>query len=199
MVRSVLHGLVERFDVRPDVRQPMSPALSHPSGIALDQADGVVALADRLAERLLGDLRTKLGGRHIDHARRVAARCGPAADERVRAAALLHDVVEKCGITPCELRELMPHDGVIDLVTLLTHAAGEPELDYLARCAADPDAFHLKRLDLLDKLLADDNTVPLSEQRRIMRRSIARLDLLDRLRRHEGHPPSGGGGPPEHE
>jgi hypothetical protein len=40
--------------------------------------------ADALAARLLAGLRTKLGGAHIAHARRVAARVLASADEQKR-------------------------------------------------------------------------------------------------------------------
>ena len=50
--------------------------------------------ADALAVRLLGGLRTKLGDVQLAHARRVAAGVSETGDDRVIAAALLHDVLE---------------------------------------------------------------------------------------------------------
>ena len=49
-----------------------------------------------------GDLCARMGGRHIAHARGVAAMVRASGDDRIVAVALLHDVVEKGRIRPAE-------------------------------------------------------------------------------------------------
>jgi hypothetical protein len=66
-------------------------------------------------------------------------------------------------------------------VDVLTHRTGESDLDYLTRCRADPDAVVIKRLDLIDKLVADDDDVPASTRAEIRGEATARLALLDQL------------------
>lgn len=139
--------------------------------------------ADVLAARLLGDLRTKLGGLEIAHARRVAARVRGTNDDRVIAAALLHDVLEKAGVSANELRAMTGDAGVVDLVEVLSRRDGESEHDYLSRCAADPKALVVKRVDLEDKLVADDSVVPAVVAEKVRQEASERLALLDDLTR----------------
>jgi (p)ppGpp synthase/HD superfamily hydrolase len=77
-------------------------------------------------------------------------------DERVVAAALLHDVIEKAGVDEARLRALVDDEIVVALVAVLTAGEDESERDYLLRCANDPAALRIKRLDLADKLTTDD-------------------------------------------
>ena len=137
--------------------------------------------ADALATQLLGDLRTTLGGPHVAHARRVAAAARGRGDDRVIAAALLHDVLEKTGTTAAELLALTGDPAVVELVEVLSQRDGESYRGYLARCAADPRTLLLKRIDLEDKLAVGDATVPPAVVERIQRRARARLALLDHL------------------
>jgi (p)ppGpp synthase/HD superfamily hydrolase len=137
--------------------------------------------ADVLAARLLGDLRTKLGGLEIAHARRVAAEVRATHDDRAIAAALLHDVVEKGGISADELRALTGDPAVVALVEVLSRRDGEAEHHYLSRCAADPMALLVKRIDLTDKLVADDATVPTAVAEPVRQQARQRLALLDDL------------------
>jgi (p)ppGpp synthase/HD superfamily hydrolase len=137
--------------------------------------------ADALAAELLGDLRTRLGGLHIAHARRVAAGIGELGDERLVVAALLHDVVEKDRISIGDLSVRVQNAVVIDLVEVLTHGSNVTDLEYLSRCAAHPQALLIKRLDLLDKVNGDDSDVPADVAEQIRRRAIDRLAMLDRL------------------
>ena len=139
------------------------------------------AEADALAVRLLGDLRTKLGGPHIAHARRVAARVADTGDDSVIAAALLHDVVEKGRISVAELLTATGDVRVVELVEVLTQREGESDYDYLSRCAAHPAALAIMRVDLLDKFVADDSEVPAATAERVRRRAGQRLALLERL------------------
>jgi (p)ppGpp synthase/HD superfamily hydrolase len=137
--------------------------------------------ADVLAARLLGDLRTRLGGLEIAHARRVAARLRGTSDDRVIAAALLHDVLEKAGVSADELRAMTGDAGVVALVEVLSRRDGESEHDYLSRCAADPKALVVKRVDLADKLVADDSAVPTVVAEKVRQEARERLALLDGL------------------
>jgi GTP pyrophosphokinase len=66
----------------------------------------LVAEADRFAEEChAGAVRRYTGAPYIEHPRRVAAMVAEhfAEDEDLVAAALLHDVVEDCGITVAEI------------------------------------------------------------------------------------------------
>lgn len=137
--------------------------------------------ADVLAARLLGDRRTKLGGLHIAHARRVAAAIGGGSGERAVAAALLHDVLEKTDTTTDELRTLTRDDALVALVDTLSQAAGEPDAVYLARCAADPIALLIKRADLADKLDGDVTQVRSDVADGIREEARIRLRRLERL------------------
>jgi (p)ppGpp synthase/HD superfamily hydrolase len=137
--------------------------------------------ADALAERMLAGLRTKLGGAHIAHARRVAAGVLASGDTRAVAAALLHDVLEKTPVTADELYEMTGDQALVELVERLTRKDGQSDWYYLSRCAADPTALLIKRLDLTDKLTADDSEVPAAEAERIRRRARQHLALLERL------------------
>jgi hypothetical protein len=115
--------------------------------------------ADRLAAALLGDLRTKLGGLHIAHARRVAAGIGD------------------------ELLSATGDQRVVELVDVLTQRAGESERHYLSRCASHPTALAIKRVDLIDKLEATDTAVGVAKAERIRRTARQRLRHLERLAR----------------
>ena len=68
---------------------------SERESISLEAVDAPTA-------RLLGDLCTRMGERHIAHARGVAAMVRASGDDRIVAVALLHDVVEKGRIRPDE-------------------------------------------------------------------------------------------------
>ena len=137
--------------------------------------------ADALAADLLGDLRTRLGGLHIAHARRVAAGIRHLRDARLVVAALPHDVVEKGRISVDELSARVRNALVMVLVDRLTHDPAATEMAYLSRCAAHPLALLIKRIDLLDKLSEDGSDVTADvvvQIRRQARRRLARLDEL---------------------
>jgi (p)ppGpp synthase/HD superfamily hydrolase len=151
--------------------------------------------ADALAARLLGTARTRLGGLHIDHARRVAVAMGDV-DPRVRAVALLHDVVEKSGTSIEALESMTGDPWITEMVGLLSKHEGESEQDYLARCAADPVALQIKRLDIGDKLVTDDVHLPADEAERVRAQARERLLALESLApqnaRQSGAAPSRG-------
>jgi (p)ppGpp synthase/HD superfamily hydrolase len=141
------------------------------------------AQADLLAARLLGDLRTRLGGLQIAHARRVAAAVRGRVDDRTVAAALLHDVVEKTTTTLEELQNLTEDAQVVALVAVLTRRDEETDRNYLARCAREPATYLIKRADLADKVLTEDVTVPPMVAQLVQRQAIERLTLLHALAR----------------
>jgi (p)ppGpp synthase/HD superfamily hydrolase len=143
------------------------------------------AAAALLATRLLGELRTRLGGLRIAHARRVAARVRTAGDDRCVAAALLHDVVEKGRISLDDLFAITGDVRLVELVGLLTREPEESDFEYLARCASDPDALLIKRADLADRLMADDWNVTPATAARIRRQAARRLNLLNGLARSQ--------------
>jgi (p)ppGpp synthase/HD superfamily hydrolase len=144
------------------------------------------AAADALAARLLGDLRTKLGGLHIEHARRVAERVRPTGDDRTVAVALLHDVVEKGQSPLADLLAVVRDERVVHLVDILTRRGGESEEEYLSRCAADPVALAIKRADLADKHFHGDAQVDQETAQRLGQEAQERLELLDLLARVRG-------------
>lgn len=141
--------------------------------------------ADDLATRVLADRVTKLGGRSIDHARRVAAAVAPHSDRAV-VAALLHDTVEKGCIAWPELAAAVDDDQVVRHVDALTRRDGESELEYLSRCAQDPVAVVIKRADLLDKFDPPEIDVAGDGGAAIRRQARERLALLHRLIRETG-------------
>jgi (p)ppGpp synthase/HD superfamily hydrolase len=89
-----------------------------------------------------------------EHVRGVATLARSQLGGREVVVALLHDTIEKGGAR----RELLMEHGfgpaVVDLVEMLTQAPEETTQDYLARCAADPTAAVLKKLDLIEKIAA---------------------------------------------
>jgi len=136
---------------------------------------------ETLAARLLGDRRTKLGGSHLAHAMRVADAVAAKGDHRLVAAALLHDVIEKCDTSVAELLAETGDERVVQLVDDLTHRSGETDDVYLSRCATRPETLLIKRCDLLDKFAADDSTVAAEVAEHIRDEARRRLDLLERL------------------
>jgi hypothetical protein len=91
-------------------------------------------------------------------------------------------VLEKTAVTAEQLHDWTGDAKVMQLVDTLSHRDNESLQEYLARCAADPVAYFIKRLDLADKLDdTDDSTVPRRVARKIERETRERLALLDRL------------------
>lgn len=137
--------------------------------------------AEALAVRLLGDLRTAMGGLEINHARRVAARVRRTGGDRAYALALLHDVVDTGRTTPDELRAVTGDARLVELVEIVSRSTVGTDEQHLARCAADPTALLVKRADLADKLVADDSTISPEVGLRIRRHACRRLALLNAL------------------
>jgi (p)ppGpp synthase/HD superfamily hydrolase len=141
-----------------------------------------------MAARLLSGHRTKTGGSHLAHARRVALAvrtCSSEAldgdEQRAFIAALLHDVMEKAGVTIAELRTMTDDERVVELVQILTQRIGESDRSYLARCASDPTALVIKRIDLEDKFVLLGATAPPDVIARVQRRARRRMALLEQI------------------
>jgi hypothetical protein len=156
-----------------------------------ERAGFTAASADELAARALAGLNTRLGGRQITHARRVAAVVRATHDDRAVAAALLHDVVEKGSISLDDLLERSCDHRLVALVDLLTRRDDETEEHYLQRCAGDPVALAIKRADLADKLSADDAQVDEQTAHRLREQARARLEMLETLARAGAPAPEG--------
>jgi (p)ppGpp synthase/HD superfamily hydrolase len=71
-------------------------------------------------------------------------------DERLRCVAVLHDVMERAGISAKRLREAGMPGGMVRAVKLLTHGKGVSYADYVVKLAKDPLAKAVKIADLLD-------------------------------------------------
>jgi (p)ppGpp synthase/HD superfamily hydrolase len=138
--------------------------------------------ADALAERAHGDERNHSGMRYIDHVRRVADGVKNDPDQYAVSAALLHDTVEKAGMSWDDLRAAGADDRLLELVDALTEREGETESSYLARAADDPVALRIKRVDIEDKLYGPlGESLTEEQRRRAHERARRRLDLLERL------------------
>jgi hypothetical protein len=79
-----------------------------------------------------------------------------------QAAAVLHDVIEDCGVTDEFLVARFP-EGVCDLVDALTHQAGEDYPAFIRRVCSVPGARLIKEVDIADNygrlhLLEDEET-----------------------------------------
>lgn len=93
----------------------------------------------------------KAGKAYILHPLRMMMRLRTD-DEELMAIAILHDVVEDCGMTPHILKEdYGMTDRVIHGVMALSKRAGERYLeDFIPRCAQNEDARRVKLEDLRD-------------------------------------------------
>lgn len=90
----------------------------------------------------------KAGAPYILHPLRVMA---TQPDEPRRIAAVLHDVVEDCGIP---LETIADHFGMLvaEAVDALTKREDEDYDAFITRCARNPIARDVKRADILDNL-----------------------------------------------
>lgn len=117
----------------------------------------------------------KAGAPYILHPLRVML---SQTDDVRRIAAVLHDVVEDCGIAPDTIRDRFG-DAVADAVVALTRREDEDYDAFIARCAADPIARDVKRADIADNLdLSRLSTITDRDRDRAAkyRRALARLD-----------------------
>jgi (p)ppGpp synthase/HD superfamily hydrolase len=71
-------------------------------------------------------------------------------DEELMAIAVLHDVVEDCGVSYADLQLEGMSDRVIAGVKALTKQRGETYEEFITRCLTNHDAMLVKREDLRD-------------------------------------------------
>ena len=90
----------------------------------------------------------KAGAPYILHPLRVML---AQADDVRRIAAVLHDVVENCAVTPATIRARFG-DAVADAVVALTRRDDEDYDAFVARCSANEIARDVKRADIADNL-----------------------------------------------
>lgn len=69
-------------------------------------------------------------------------------DEELQCIALGHDIVEDCGVTYIQLRELGFTERIIEGIRCLTKIAGESYDEYKAKVKSNPDAVKVKICDL---------------------------------------------------
>ena len=70
------------------------------------------------------------------------------ADEEEQCIALGHDIVEDCGVTYVELRELGFTERIIDGIRCLTKIAGETYDEYKTKVKSNKDSIKVKKADL---------------------------------------------------
>jgi (p)ppGpp synthase/HD superfamily hydrolase len=70
------------------------------------------------------------------------------ADEELQCIALGHDMVEDCGVTYAQLRELGFTQRIIDGITCLTKVPGETYEEYKDKVKSNPDSIRVKLADL---------------------------------------------------
>jgi (p)ppGpp synthase/HD superfamily hydrolase len=111
---------------------------------------------------------------YILHPMRVAMKVETAGDEAMQVA-VLHDVIEDCGVTPQELRRLGFSDEVIEAVVLLSRppqgAPNRPTYAQYVQAIKDSGnrlAILVKMADLGDNMSRIDDLPP--EQRSIRKR-----------------------------
>jgi len=93
--------------------------------------------------------RDKGGTAYILHPVRVMTRLSRPAEQAV---ALLHDVVEDCGVTLDDLRGEGFPEAVLTGVAAMTRRAGESYEAFIERTAAHPLARRVKRADIADNM-----------------------------------------------
>lgn len=101
--------------------------------------------AIELAARAHAGQVEETGTPYILHPIRLMTRFATVAEQIV---AVLHEVVEDCGVTMEALRREGFSDEVVDAVDALTRRADEAYLDYLKRLAPSPLARRMKKADL---------------------------------------------------
>jgi (p)ppGpp synthase/HD superfamily hydrolase len=111
-------------------------------GMTLEQAVAFAALCHE-------GQKDKVGDTYILHPLRVMGRLRTLAERRV---AVLHDVVEDCGVTLWQLRKLGIPAREVRAIDALTRRQGEPYLAFVARAGEDALARRVKLADLADNM-----------------------------------------------
>lgn len=109
----------------------------------------ILAKAIQFASNAHVNQTDKGGNAYILHPLRIMMRLRTS-DEELMAIAVLHDVVEDCGVTFDDLRVLGMTERVIRGVKDLTRQAGESYEQFIERLANNYDALLIKREDIRD-------------------------------------------------
>jgi len=129
-----------------------------------------------LATKLHNVTKDSSGMPYIDHAIRVALNLK---GWSLKCAALLHDVIEDCGVTAEYLLKEGVDPIVIEAVEHLTHKDGEDYEIYVQRCCNNLIARAVKRADIIDN---SDESRPVSVKFRArLRLKYAKaLNIIDK-------------------
>ncbi len=141
-------------------------------GIRADQEPQIEA-ARKLVRELFAGITDKGGKPYAEHCERVEADLPAWVSDDARCAALLHDVVEDCGITGGDLRRMCFSDRTVWLVLMLSRMTKEiTYIDWIRSIAATGDAelIAIKLSDNLDNSDPDRIAALPPEQRDIVRR-----------------------------
>lgn len=121
----------------------------------------------------------KAGAPYILHPLRVMLRC---ATFEQRVTAVLHDVVEDCGITSDRLRDEGFSEPIVRAVLALTKQEGEDYDAFVRRAGADPIARVVKLADLADNRDLSRIPNPTDKDRERLQkyeRAVAYLESLE--------------------
>ncbi len=109
----------------------------------------MLSTAIDIAAQMHKEQRDKGGSPYILHPLRLMMRLNTT-DEELMAIAVLHDVVEDCGVTFDDLRQFGMTERVVIGVQALTKQVGESYEQFIERLAGNRDALLVKREDLKD-------------------------------------------------
>lgn len=110
-------------------------------------ASKIVWKALKFATEKHRGMKDKAGAPYISHPIRVATRMR---GDDAACVALLHDVIEDCGVSAADLRNLGMNEAVIEAVVLLSKVEGMVYEDYLRAVKANPLALVVKLADIAD-------------------------------------------------
>lgn len=105
--------------------------------------------AKKIAENAHAGQKRKDGLEYITHPIAVASLLK---DMKLKAIAMLHDVLEDTNYTDSDLREEGMPENVIEVVKMLTRKEGEKYSFYIMRCNQNVDARKVKLADLQHNL-----------------------------------------------
>lgn len=109
----------------------------------------ILAKAIQFAADKHSDQTDKGGNAYVLHPLRMMMRLRTS-DEELMSVAVLHDVVEDCGVSFDELRAFGMTERVVAGVKALTRQNGETYEQFIERLAGNRDALLIKREDLRD-------------------------------------------------
>ncbi len=124
------------------------------------------------------------GEPYILHPMRVMLRF---ADRTTQTAAILHDVVERAGISPKELRRAKFDKSIVRAIELLTHDKSKSTYaDYVIALSKDPLAKAVKIADLLDNASLPNVTFRVKkaekDSRRVVRYALSYKFLIGEIK-----------------